>query len=390
MRGTSTSTIRLLVVALLAHVVILVVTYVLSSRSTKADFNRFWEIGSTRGRPYVDYQVERGPLETLVLKSIAAATGTRARFGRVVVLVNIAADVAILAALAWGWGVAATTYFAVVALPLLNLLCERIDLWSVAAATIAIGAWKRDRRIVTAIALVIGGAFKVWPLPLAVLLLEPGTRRSRAVPVLTFAALAALFGIAWWVLAGWSGVYQVLTFRGARGWQVESTVGALLLIGGGSAVRMEAGAHRLGSTGRLTSIASFGLAGPAYVWSVWRGGRTGRVGVGWLTGVSALLILSPLFSTQFMGWLMPAAAIAWAEGDRLPAALAAAAVALTMIEWSFYLAIVKGVLPAVLLVVTRNVLMAAVVSTGFTILTRAAVRRFMLPYDPRPVERLKT
>lgn len=388
MRGTPRSTLYLLLVALAVHAVIVALVYILSPRPTLEDFNRFWEIGSTGGRPYVDYQVERGPLETLVLKTIAAASGTRARFGRVVVLVNAAADIAILGALASGWGVAAATYFALVALPLLNMLCERIDLWSVAAATIAVAAWQRDRRIVTAIVLVVGGAFKVWPLPLAILLLAPGTRRSRAAPVATFVALSAAFGVTWWMLAGWSGFYQVLTFRGAQGWQVESTVGALLLLGG-SAVRMEAGAHRLGSTSRLTSMVSFVLAVPAYVWSVWRGGRAGRVGVGWLTGVSALLLLSPLFSPQFMGWIMPGAAIAWAEGDRRPAALAGATVFLTFLEWSVYSALVDGALPAVLLVIARNVTMAALVSTGLTLLARADVRRFVLPHDLGPVERLE-
>jgi hypothetical protein len=75
----------------------------------------------------------------------------------------------------------------------------------------------------------------------------------------------------------------------------------------------------------LTSIWLFLIAAPASLAVFWQGARRGKVGHGWMASVSVLLVASTLLSPQFLGWLMPGAALAWPErGRRLTVACAAA------------------------------------------------------------------
>ena len=142
-------------------------------------------------------------------------------------------------------------------------------------------------------------------------------------------------GVALWV-AGADGVMQVLTFRGATGWQIESLAGSLIHLTGSATLRMESGAWRIGTINGAASIAMFAAAAPICVWSSWRGARLDRVGAGWLASVSTLLLLSALLSPQYVIWLAPAGRIAWAEGDRRLAVLTALAIVLTQILWTSY------------------------------------------------------
>jgi hypothetical protein len=365
-------TTRVLVGALAIHLIIMVVVFVLSARLGAGDFDRFWEIGTTPGRPYVDFPVERAPAEVVMLRAIAIGAGTRANFGRGIVLVNIAADAAVVSALAWGWGLDAAMYFAVAAIPLLDLVLGRIDLWSVAAATVAVAAWKRDRRVITSVCLACGVALKLWPLPFSVLLAVAGTLKKRLAGIMTFALIGIGLSALWWALGGWSGFYQVLTFRGARGWQIESVVGSVLMLGG-SKSRLEAGAFRTGSTNGLISVLMFIVAAPVSMWSVWRGARSGHLGSGWLASVGTLLLLSALFSAQFIAWLVPGAAIAWAEGDKRPAMLTAVAYTMTFLFMRVYVPVINGTGPAVMIVVMRNMIVAALVVDAISILIDARV-----------------
>jgi len=336
------------------------------------DFDRYYEIATGRGSPYVDYQVEH-PIGTLVLfKTLALTPRGRASFGLAVVCTNLVADGLIVLALLWGWGVIAATSFAVAVIPVLDLLFNRIDLWSTAAATVAVAAWQRDRLVLTAVAAVIGGAFKLWPLLFLVLLLVPRRGRVVAAPIVVCAMAAGAIAAAWASMAGWRGLYEVATFRGARGWQIESLVGALLHLFGAGSPRLESGSWRIGSISGPISILMFGVAAPLCLWSVWRGGRTRHVGSGWLAAVSSLVLLSPLLSAQFVGWLVPGAAMAWAEGDRRLALVAASAVLLTGLFWNWYWAVIQGAPPALLVVVIRNAVLAALALCAIVALRRAS------------------
>ena len=102
------------------------------SAQPAGDFDRYYEIGSTPGRPYVDYQVEHPIGTLLVFKALARLPGGRASFGLGVVVLNLIADAVIVGSLVWGWGIAAAAYGAAALIPVLGLFFNRVDAWSTA------------------------------------------------------------------------------------------------------------------------------------------------------------------------------------------------------------------------------------------------------------------
>lgn len=364
-----------LLLAVLAVLAIHTVAFGISvaeSALPAGDFDRYYEIGSTPGRPYVDFQVEHPIATLMVFRTLARLSGSRAAFGLGIVVLNLIADLIIAGSLFWGWGVVAAVYGTAAIVPVLGLFFNRVDAWSTAAAILAVAAWRRDRPIVLGCALAIGAAFKLWPLVLATLLIAPWRQRQSPAALTAFTATAALMGGLAMAIAGSRGVLEVLTFRGATGWQIESLVGSIVHLTDPETLRMESGAWRIGTINGVASIAMFIAAAPICVWSSWRGARLDRVGAGWLASVSALLLLSALLSAQYVIWLAPAAGIAWMQGEKRLALLTAAAIALTQLLWSYYGAVLDGAVPALLLVVLRNAVLAAIAVSAIARLTTDA------------------
>jgi hypothetical protein len=323
-----------------------------------SDFDNYYDIGTKPGRPYVDYPVEFPVATVQMFRTLAPITGNRARFGVSLVMLNVAADLAIVGALYWGWGIEAAACYALITIPLVDLFFLRMDLWSTAVTTIAVAAWRRGREVLTAIGLVAGAAFKLWPLMCLPLLLVPSGPRRRIAP-LAAAAAAGLMALADWLwFAGPSGLYQVLTFRGARGWELESTVGAMWMLFDRSSMRLESGAWRIGTTIGPIAILLFALGGVPSLWMIWRGARTGRVGAGWAGGLSVLLATSALLSPQFLAWMAPASGVAWAEKDRRTSVLVGLAVFVTNLEFKSFGPLLRGAPRALLIVHSRNLLLA--------------------------------
>jgi len=361
-----------LLLATLVVLAIHAVAFVIStaeSAQPAGDFDRYYEIASAPGRPYVDYQVEHPIATLLVFRALGQPPGTRSSFGLGIVLVNLVADAIIVGSLMWGWGIAAAACGAAIVIPVLDLFFNRVDAWSTAAAILAVAAWRRDQPFALGSALAVGAAFKLWPLVLAPLIVVPWRDRQSRLALGAFMATAmALGGAALW-MAGSRGVMQVLTFRGATGWQIESMVGSIAHLMDSHTLRMESGAWRIGTINSVASIAMFVAAAPVCIWSSWRGARLNRVGAGWLAGVTTLLLLSALLSAQYVIWLAPAAAIAWTEGDKRLVVLTAIAIALTQWLWSAYGSVLDGAFAALLLVVVRNAVLAAI---GISAITRLA------------------
>src|SRR4051812_1152220 len=331
---------HLLLAALLVHAV----GFAISAKESAlpaGDFDRYYEIAASPGRPYVDYQVEH-PIGTLLVFKALGLTGGRPAFGLAVVLTDLAADAIIISALVWEWGLTAAVVGAALLAPVLGLFFNRVDPWSTAAAIVAVVAWRRQRPVALGGALAIGAAFKLWPLVLATLLVTPWRGRRSVTAVAAFGVAGAIVGGATLWLAGIGGILQVVTFRGATGWQIESVVGGLIHLAGSPTMRIESGAWRIGASSGLVSIAMFAMAAPICIWSSWRGARLDRIGAGWLASVSTLLVFSALFSPQYVIWLAPAAGIAWVQGDRRLAALTAVVIVATQVMWSSYGGVLEG------------------------------------------------
>ncbi len=337
------------------------------------DFDNYYKIGTRPGRPYVDFPVEFPVATAQAFRTLAPLVGDRERFGVALVLLSMAADVAIVAALGWGWGVVAAAGYAIMAIPLLDLYLLRFDLWPTVCAAIGVAAWRRDRRSLAAIAFVAGAAFKLWPVMfLPMLLVSPDARR-RIAPLATAMAAGLTVLAGWLWIAGPSGLYQVLTFRGAHGWEVESTVGAIWMIFDRSSMRVESEAWRIGTTNGSIAILLFVMGALPCLWMIWRGARTRHVGAGWAGGIGVLLFMSALLSPQFAIWLAPATGISWVEKDRRIAVLTGLVVFFTNLVFKSFNPLMHGSPRALATLLARNLLLAILVIDAARRLARAPI-----------------
>jgi hypothetical protein len=372
----------LLPLGIIAHLIVWAIC-VLSPAGHLGDFQRYWDIATAAGRPYVDVPVEYPPGALLVFRVLTAVTGSEAAFFVALLVLNLAADALVLALLVAVWGTTAGAVYLVISVPILSLLFFRFDLWPVAAATAAVGCWTRGRWRDGVGMLGIGVALKLWPLPLAALLLAGRQRSSRAVlsSLGGLAVVGLATAVAWFWYSGVDGLLGVLTFRGATGWGIEGTIGSVARILDPGSIRLEAGAVRAGRTVPLVSIALFVISLPLACWALYRGAVTGRIGTGWVTGVGAVLACSALLSPQFLGWLLPAAAIAWVEGDRRTTRWLATLVVVTVLYRILHTTQMPG------LVLVRNLLLIAMVGDGVWRLLGASTSE---PREDGPIGRFES
>ena len=118
--------------------------------------------------------------------------------------------------------------------------------------------------------------------------------------------------VAWVGYGGIRAPWQVVSFRNATGWEVESTVGSILWLVKGGPLRFDAGALRIGSSpvwARGLLLAAI-LVIVGWIWSRADPAREDPAGGPSLAAVTALVALSPLFSLQYTAWLLPWAAVA--------------------------------------------------------------------------------
>jgi len=347
----------LLFTSLAVHVPIAVVA-VSHSTVKDADFDNYYNIGTKPGRPYKDFPVEFPVAALVTFRALAPMAGNFERFCLILVLINFAADLAIAGLLAWGWGIPAAACYAFVMIPLVDLFFLRMDLWSTAFATFGVAAWFRERRNLAAMSFVAGAAYKLWPFAFLPLLLVPSPTRGRT-PAIATAFAAGMVVLAGWLwVAGPSGLYQVLTFRGARGYEVESTVGGIWMLFDQSSLRLEMGAWRVGTTSGPISVLLFVLGVVPCLWIVWRGARVRRVGAGWAGGISTLLVMSALLSPQFACWLAPASGVAWVEKDRRTAVLIGLVIFFSNLLWKDFNALLHGLSRPLVILMARNLLLA--------------------------------
>lgn len=321
-----------LAIAVVAIGVRLVIAVHLGGAPHSFDVSRFYHLARAGGRPYVDYAVEYPPVTLLLLKAIALFAGGRRQFGYLLVWLNVLADIGIAGLLLWAWGPAAAAFYLVTAMFLANLIDARADALSTAIATFGVAAWVRRRPLCGGAAVGVAALTKLWPAPLA--LLGLGRRFHRKGGHFVAAALVtmAVGGTAWLAVAGIQGLLEVLTYRHSQGWEVGTIPGVLLLARHHGGATLQNGAYRIGNYSSPWRLVLWGTSLPLAAWSAGRGTVVDRLGVAWVAAVGSLLVTSALLSPQFVLWLLPAAAIAWMDGDRLVAIIVGVCAPLTGLE----------------------------------------------------------
>jgi glycosyl transferase family 87 len=316
-------------IAFRALVVVMMILDATKHEISDPDVQRAEQIATSPARPYRDFPVEYMPLETAMIELIGGdgfpATAIR------LALISFAGDLAAAAGVAWGWGRRPMAVYLFLGLPLLSFIYQRFDPVSVAFAVWAMALLTKGKRDGTLGGVAFGFAIfaKLWAVVLLPVLLLKRAWHSIA----SLAVVAFVGGATWYLVGGPKAPFQVLSFRGATGWSVESTVGNIVWIVSGSQIGPQAGAVRVGSAPAWSraALTIAILALEAAVW--WRAAHDDRdpAGATAVAAVIALLVCSPLFSTQYVAWVVPWAAIAL-EGDRRQrdiATLAALVIAVT-------------------------------------------------------------
>lgn len=300
-----------LVIGVLLAVRLLMVVAAAESRSvaSDADISRFRQIATADGRPYRDTEVEYAPAETIVIELLARGDpgSTAVRLA----VFALACDLFAFAGLRYGWGRRPAALYLLIGLPLVPFIYSRLDPLVVALAILGLALARHGRERSGGATLALGALTKLWPLVVApALLIE---RRMRAARWFGFSFAAGI--AAWIAYGGVDAIRQVVSFRGATGWEIESTVGSIVWLFTGGPVRIESGAPRVGEIPGWSRVVLL-LVLVAVLAAIWARARDRRVdpaGSPSLAAVAALLCLTPLFSLQYALWIAPWAAIAWSD-----------------------------------------------------------------------------
>jgi hypothetical protein len=311
------------------------------------DVARYREIADSGGVPYRDFVVEYPPLAYILIKTLA---------GSGLIALQAAADLCIARALYVSWGRRTALVYLALGTPIAVFHYQGVDFISVGLAVAAVLGIRHRREVSGGLLVVTGALVKLWPL-----MLLPGLwaeRRLTAVKTSLVASIAALVG--WVAVGGLGGLLQVLSYRGADGWEVGSAVGSIQKVLGAPMV-FEQGAYRVGSVS-VASKVLLAIVGLALV-AVLATSRS-RMDIVTVAAVSGVLLMSPVGSPQFTVWLLPWVAM---TGDRWLAGWTAAAVvagALVMMIFTSVVAIGPGIWFSLALVV-RNVALAGVLVRAF-------------------------
>jgi Glycosyltransferase family 87 len=325
------------------------------------DAVRYHEIASAPGTPYRDFEVEQAPVTLAFIEVINDRTfqGTQTRL----MWSQLVLDLVVAAIVVWGWGRRAGLAYLLLGLPfvLYPFLYLRLDLLSVALAIGAMALVRRRRAVGGGALLAVASLAKLWSFVLIPSFVVRKSWRALTAFIVTFGAGL----IAWVAWSGTSGPRQVLTYRGARGWQIESSVGVVLHAVSHRPAVFERGAMRIGEA---TAAARFSLlaVGVVLVLAIWL--LAARIhpdrehlldSICPLAAISALLLTSTLLSPQYAAWLLPFAAIAAVTGDRLSAGLAGVIGALSVMSVELFNELTQRDPVALSVVMLRNLLLLA-------------------------------
>ncbi len=272
---------------------------------------RFVEIAHAPGLPWRDSPVEYAFGDWIVIRAVGFGGVDLARV--LLGLVAFGSDLVAWRAVAAGWGRAAAVRYLWLGAPLLAFIYRRSDLVAVALAVGGLALVARGRERAGGISLAAGALVKIWPIVVA-----PVFAVERQWRALRTAAIAFVAGVAGWLLLGGAdAVRQVGTFRGATGWELESTVGVVVWALTGEH-RFEAGANRTGTVpaGAGPAFLAATLLTVVAIWLLARRRSFAPAGTPALAAVAALLVFAPVFSPQYVVWLVAWGAIAGRDGPR--------------------------------------------------------------------------
>jgi Glycosyltransferase family 87 len=353
------------------------------------DIHRFHTIATDPRTPYKDFEVEYPPLMLGVIEAIDGGSINQATAETM--WSQLVLDLAVAAILVWGWGRRAGVAYLIIGAPFIvyPFLYLRLDLLSVALAVGGLALVRRRRPGLGGTALALACFAKVWPVFILPTLLIRRSWRALA----AFVSVGVVGVAAWVAWVGTKGVNQVVSMRGAIGWEIESTAGAILRTWSDEKIRLNRGAWRFGVIPHWANYTMTSLVIIGVVAAWWLASRRGRPdtavldGVAPIAAIGAFLVFAPLLSPQFLIWIVPFAAVAAARGDRLVGALTMAVVALSVLDLNLVWELVhtNQNLPQEV-VLLRNFLLVVLLGVCFARLWRRARGAVAAVATPESVE----
>jgi hypothetical protein len=300
--------------------------------STQSDAARYRAVAEAPGTPYRDFDVEYPPLAVGLFKSLGSHN-----FGdfrqRLLALEVLCQGLTVFLLFRF-WGTRTGWSYLALSTPMLFVVYTGFDLVGVAVAVSAAALVRRRHPFAGALGFVIGAFTKLWPVVLLPSLLA--RRQTRAFIVGAGVGVVGL--VSWTVWGGAGAIGQVLTYRGARGWEYESLPGSLLRLATRDAPRFERGSWRVGMPPHALGwmISGVLILAVAGVW--WLAFQRPKLpdGIAETAAVTALLVFGTLLSPQFVIWPLPFVAIAAGAGVEKLERWAGAAAVLTLMDWIWF------------------------------------------------------
>jgi len=339
--------------------------------ATQSDAARYRAIAETGGTPYRDFQVEYPPLALGVFRALGPHDfgGFRQRL----LALQVACQILIVSVLFKVWAKRAAWSYLVLSTPMLFVIYPGFDLVGVALAVGAAALVHRKRPTAGAVGFVVGAFTKLWPVVLLPALLVRRQMRAAGIGIVT--GLAGL--VAWSAWGGAGAIGQVVSYRGARGWEYESLPGSILRLFTRDTLRFSSGSWRVGlPPGIITAIITVMLI--AVVGGVWwlAAHRPDLPeGIAETAAVTSVLVFGTLLSPQFLIWPLPFVAIAAAAGATRVERWAGAAAALTFLDWIVFDPRHPALLQSEIVILCRNAALVGLLVVALTELRRAAPDR---------------
>lgn len=328
------------------------------------DTRRYEEIHDSPGTPYRDFDTEYPPVIVGVIYAVNGPT----TWDTVIRLVatQLTLELATAGLLAWGWSKRAALAYLILGTPTIFFPFPwvRTDLVPVFLVVAAMVLAKRNKQVLAGALAATAVFAKFWPVTMAPLFVTRRQFRAFA----SWAITGALGTAAWVLWAGTTGIGQVFSFRGSKGWQIESLPGNIIFLLDPKSAHVEGGAWRTmlevpGPVRFGLTVASFATVALAWWWVNQRHRQddTATFGLAPLASVVALLVFASIISPQYVLWFLPFAAIVavGSENRRFGltiGGLTLAIVALSTFEFGLIVPMVVGhaIFPSALVLI-RNV-----------------------------------
>ncbi|MBV8194376.1 MAG: DUF2029 domain-containing protein, partial [Candidatus Dormibacteraeota bacterium] len=229
-------------IAVLAVIRALLILDAFHTQHDSGDIGRYQEI-VTGGVPYRAQAVEYPPIAVLILEALHLIAPQRDAFGFAVITTMVLAEAALCVLIWRQFGRGPGFVFVALDTLLYAILLPRIDVLPTLFAAVFVASLG-TRPVTAATAWVAAVGTKLWPLALAPLVLARRQGRVRTVVVASVGVVALVIG--WAVVGGVTAFIDVVTYRGAKGWEIESVIGSVVRAVTGAVVQQQQGAARIG------------------------------------------------------------------------------------------------------------------------------------------------